>query len=274
MENDYNVGIELTLMDLHRIKEIAIRAGALVLEIYDSAFEVKLKADETPLTKADLASNDFIIKELHHAYPDIMILSEESKEDLNRLRQEWLFIVDPLDGTKEFVKRNGEFTINIALIHRQRSVLGVVHAPVKNRTFYALKDLGAYEDNASEKNLCIGVTDKLTNLILVGSASHQNAEEKEFIKSKAEWIQTQRLMGSAIKGCLVACGEADVYYRFGKTCEWDTAAMQVIVEEAGGIFKELNGKPMIYNRFNLINDKGFFAVNRKENIWTVPNLKL
>ena len=261
-------------MDLHRIKEIAIKAGALVMELYDAAFEVKMKADESPLTKADLVSNDYIIKELHHAYPDIMVLSEESKENLNRLRQEWLFIVDPLDGTKEFIKHNGEFTINIALIHRQRAVLGVVHVPVKNRTFYALKDFGAYEDNESEKNICLGVTDKLTDLILVGSSTHQTSEEKELIKSKEEWIKTQRLMGSAIKGCLVASGEADVYYRFGKTYEWDTAAMQVVVEEAGGIFKELDGTPMIYNRFNLVNDKGFFAVNRKENIWTVPEFKI
>jgi len=261
-------------MDLNRIKEIAIKAGALIMEVYDSAFEVKTKADESPLTKADLVSNSFILKELKQAYPDIMILSEESKDDLSRLRQDWLFIVDPLDGTKEFVKRNGEFTVNIALIHRQRAVMGVVHIPASKRTFYALKECGAYEDNETEKNKCIGVTDKLTDLNLVHSASNQTAEEKKFIEANKAKFKTQRQLGSAIKGCLVACGEADVYYRFGKTCEWDTAAMQVVVEEAGGIFKELNGEPMIYNRFNLFNEKGFFAVNRKENIWTVPKLKL
>jgi len=266
--------MELTLVDLHRIKEIAVKAGSLIMEIYETAFQVKTKADDSPVTKADQVSNAFILKELHHHYPDLMVLSEESKDDLNRLRQDWLFIVDPLDGTKEFIKRNGEFTVNIALIHRQKAVLGVVHAPATNRTFYALKEFGAYEDNAEEKNKCIGVTTKLVDLVLVSSASHQTAEELKFIEANASRFKTKRMMGSALKGCLVACGEADVFYRFGKTYEWDTAAMQVVVEEAGGIFRELDGKPMNYNRFNLINEKGFFAVNRKENIWTVPLLKL
>lgn len=266
--------MELTLVDLHRIKEIAVKAGALIMDVYETAFEVKTKADNSPLTKADLASNAFIRKELKQAYPDIMILSEESKDDLNRLRQEWLFIVDPLDGTKEFIKHNGEFTVNIALVHRQRVVLGVVHAPALKRTFYALKESGAYEDVGDDLNRCISVTDKTTNLNLVHSSSHQTSEELAFLKANAKRYVESRQIGSAIKGCLVACGEADVYYRFGKTCEWDTAAMQAVVEEAGGIFRELDGKPMIYNRFNVINEKGFFAVNRKENIWTAPALKL
>lgn len=266
--------MEPSLMDLHRIKEIAIKAGAVILEQYDSAFEVKMKADESPLTKADLLAHSLIMQELKKSYPDIPVLSEEGKDDLSRLRAEWIFIVDPLDGSKEFIKHNGEFSVNIALVHRQHVLLGVVHAPVLHRTFYALKGLGAYEDNLEMANQCLSVSTKLTELNLVSSASHQSAQQTELIKAKQKHIKTQRLMGSAIKGCLVACGEADVYYRFGKTWEWDTAAMQVIVEEAGGIFRELDGKPMIYNRFNLINEKGFFAVNRKENIWTVINPKL
>jgi len=266
--------MEPSLLDLHRIKEIAIKAGAVILEHYEAAFEVKTKAEDSLLTKADLMALTLITQELKKAYPDIPILSEESKDDLSRLRAQSIFIIEPLDGSKEFIKHNGEFSVNIALVVRQRAILGVVHAPVLHRTFYALKGMGAYEDNPEEANTCLVVSSKLSELNLVSSASHQSAQQDELVKAKQKQIKSRRLMGSAIKGCLVACGEADVYYRFGKTYEWDTAAMQVIVEEAGGIFRELDGKPMIYNRFNLINEKGFFAVNRKENIWTVLNPKL
>jgi 3'(2'), 5'-bisphosphate nucleotidase len=266
--------MEMSLMDLHQIKEVAIRAGALLMEIYDSSYEVKTKEDQSPLTKADLTSNAFIIKELKKLYPNVSILSEETKDDLNRLRHEWLFIVDPLDGTKEFIKHNGNFTVNIALVHRQRSILGIVHAPALKKTYYSLQGLGAYEDSVDGHNICIGVTDKLTDLNLVGSASHKTQEDEKLVEENALHIKTYKQLGSALKGCMVASGEADVYYRFGKTGEWDTAAMQIIVEEAGGIFREISGKPMIYNRFNPYNEKGFFAVNRKENIWTVPTVKV
>ncbi|NTW96301.1 MAG: 3'(2'),5'-bisphosphate nucleotidase CysQ [Erysipelotrichaceae bacterium] len=266
--------MELTLIDLHRIREIAIKAGALIMEIYETPFEVKTKADDSPLTQADVISNEYIIKELKKFYPHVFILSEESKDDLNRLREEWLFVVDPLDGTKEFIKHNGQFTVNIALVYRQRPVLGVIVAPVLKKHYYALKDMGAYEDTETELNRCLCVSDKLIDLNFVGSASHQSQEEEKFLKDHASQIKDRKQIGSSIKGCMVASGEADVYYRFGKTSEWDTAAMHIIVEEAGGIFRELDGKPLIYNRFNVINEKGFFAVNRKENIWTQSHHKI
>jgi len=266
--------MELTLIDLHRIKEIAIKAGALIMEIYETPFEVKTKADDSPLTQADMISNEYIIKELKRFYPKIFILSEESKDDLNRLREEWLFVVDPLDGTKEFIKHNGQFTVNIALVYRQHPVLGVIVAPVLKRTYYALKDMGSYEDTETELNRCLCVSDKLIDLNFVGSASHQSQEEEKFLNDHASQIKERKQIGSSLKGCMVASAEADVYYRFGKTSEWDTAAMQIIVEEAGGIFRELDGNPLIYNRFNVINEKGFFAVNRKENIWIHSHHKI
>jgi len=266
--------MELTLVDLHRIKEIAIKAGALIMEIYDTSFEVKTKTYDSPLTKADMLSNDYIIKELKRFYPNIFILSEESKDDLNRLKEEWLFVVDPLDGTKEFIKHNGQFTVNIALVYRHHPVLGVIVAPALKKNYYALKGMGAYEDNETELNRCLCVSDKLIDLNFVGSASHQSQEEEKFLKDHASQIKERKQIGSSLKGCMVASAEVDVYYRFGKTSEWDTAAMQIIVEEAGGIFRELDGNPLNYNRFNVINEKGFFAVNRKENIWTHPHHKI
>jgi 3'(2'), 5'-bisphosphate nucleotidase len=266
--------MELTLVDLHRIKEIAIKAGALIMEIYDTSFEVKTKADDSPVTQADLISNAYIIKELKRFYPEVFILSEESKDDLNRLREEWLFVVDPLDGTKEFIKHNGQFTVNIALIYRHHPILGVIVAPALKKIYSALKDMGSYEDNDIELNRCLCVSNKLIDLNFVGSASHQSQEEEKFLEEHAHHIRERKQLGSSLKGCMVASAEADVYYRFGKTSEWDTAAMQIIVEEAGGIFREMDGNPMIYNRFNVINEKGFFAVNRKENIWIHSKLKI
>lgn len=266
--------MELTLVDLHRIKEIAIKAGALIMEIYDTSFEVKTKTDDSPLTKADMLSNDYIIKELKKFYPNVFILSEESKDDLNRLREEWLFVVDPLDGTKEFIKHNGQFTVNIALVYRHHPVLGVIVAPALKKSYYALKGMGSYEDNEAELNRCLCVSDKLIDLKFVGSASHQSTEEEKFLEEHAQHIKERKQIGSSLKGCMVASAEADVYYRFGKTSEWDTAAMQIIVEEAGGLFREMDGNPMIYNRFNVLNEKGFFAVNRKENIWIRSKVKI
>lgn len=250
------------------IKEIAVKAGEKILEIYDSEdFSIEKKGDNSPLTKADKASNDIIVDFLKNKYPDIAILSEEEKDNLDRLKNKKCFIVDPLDGTKEFIKRNGEFTVNIALAENNKTILGVIYVPVTQEIFYSEKGYGAFYKNlktGEEKQL--HVSDKLDKLIAVGSRSHQSEEFKKIMDEKKNKIDMIKSFGSSLKGCMVALGVADIYYRFGPTMEWDTAAMQCIVEEAGGIMKFIDGSEINYNRSNSLN-KGFYIVNREENIF-------
>ncbi len=254
------------------MKELAIEAGHEIMKIYSTDFTVEYKEDESPLTMADCNANRVIVEGLKKAFPEYAILSEEDKSDTTRREKEFCFIVDPLDGTKEFVNRNGEFTVNIALAQNGHPVAGVIYVPVTKELYYASQGNGTYyqqldseaEDDAVKQ---LSVSEKLEELIWVGSKSHSSEKEQNMIDAHAELITDVKSAGSSLKGCMVARGEADVYYRFGLTCEWDTAAMQCIVEEAGGIFRQMDGTEMVYNRENTLNDKGFFIVNRKENIW-------
>ncbi len=251
--------------------EVAISAGEKIMEIYadESAFEnVQYKADNSPLTMADTAANEIIVKALAEQYPDCAILSEEGKDDLSRRENRWCFVVDPLDGTKEFVKRNGQFTVNIALVEDGHPVVGVIYVPVTQDLYYAAKGHGAHCKNlASGEEATLTVSEKLVGLIWVGSKSHSSEKEQNMIAAHAQLIGDVKAAGSSLKGCMVAKGEADVYYRFGLTCEWDTAAMQCVTEGAGAIFRQMDGSEMTYNRENTLNEKGFFIVNRPENIW-------
>lgn len=250
---------------------IAFQAGNIILDIYNTDFNVDYKEDNSPLTKADKLANDHIVNALKTDYPDIAILAEESADDLNRLESDYCWIVDPLDGTKEFVKRNGEFSVNIALAYKNRSILGVIYIPVRDEIYYAYQGQGAYfiESFSSHRDISkairIHVSSKTEKLIMLHSRSHQYPITDRLVEMNEEKIGEIVRAGSSIKGCLIAKGEADVYYRFGLTMEWDTAAMQCIIEEAGGILRQMDDTEMTYNRKDSTNHKGFYILNRLEN---------
>lgn len=241
-------------------------AAKAILDIYDTAdFGVQYKDDNSPLTRADTASNDVIVSRLRQTFPEHAILTEESEDDMPRIENDWCWIVDPLDGTKEFIKRNGEFTVNIALTYRQRPVLGVVQVPALGETYYAEQGKGAWYQKQDAEPEKIHVSGRTDALRLAISRSHASEAEQRLMENPriADVIRA----GSSIKGCLVAWGEADIYYRFGPTMEWDTAAMHAIVLEAGGIFRQMDGSEMLYNRQDNLNGKGFYVLNKQENLF-------
>jgi len=258
----------MTGYDIDIIKNLAIQAGQAIMKIYETDFQVETKQDNSPLTLADITANEIIVQGLKENFPDYAILSEEAKDDKSRLSNHNCFIVDPLDGTKEFLKKNDQFTVNIALSYQHKPVMGVIYVPVTKQLYYAYKSLGAYLENSETGEVNkLSVSNKTHNLIMVGSKSHSSEKEENLKKEHQKFILKTISAGSSLKGCMIAEGKADVYYRFGLTCEWDTAAMQCIVEEAGGIFRQMDGSEMMYNRENTLNEKGFFVVNKKENIW-------
>ena len=253
---------------LSLLKQLAVEAGEIIMGIYETDFSVDYKEDDSPLTMADKQANAHIVKALRKQYPEYAILSEEEKDNLARRENDYCFIIDPLDGTKEFVKRNGQFTVNIALAYKQRAVIGVIYVPVTKELYFASEQSGAYKQIVGTDEVTpLHVSNKLTDLIWVGSKSHAGEKEEALIKAHQEKIADTIAAGSSLKGCMVAQQQADVYYRFGLTCEWDTAAMQCIVEAAGAIFRQMDGSEMRYNRENTLNEKGFYIVNREENIW-------
>ncbi len=249
--------------------DIAITAGVAIMNVYENeeAFvKVEYKSDKSPLTLADKLANDIIVCALKENFPFYSILSEEEKDDMSRLKNPYCFIVDPLDGTKEFVKRNGQFTVNIALAYNHEVIVGVIYVPATKELYFASRDNGAFYSHDSGETMKICASDEvdLNKVRLVMSSSHGCAQMDEIIE-KYEFKNFVK-MGSSLKGCLVAKGDAEIYYRHNPTMEWDTAAMQCIAEEAGAIFRQMNGSKMIYNRENSLNDKGFFIVNSKNNI--------
>lgn len=250
------------------IKELAIAAGQKIMEIYSNeslASLIENKADFSPLTLADKLSNDVIIKKLKNIFPDYAILSEEEKDDKRRLEKDYCFIVDPLDGTKEFLKRNGQFTVNIALSYQHRVIMGVIYVPVTQELYYAEKGKGSFLQMAegNVKKLQVSSIENLEDVRLVMSSSHGCREMDELIE-KYKFQQFIK-MGSSLKGCLVARGDAEIYYRYNPTMEWDTAAMQCIAEEAGAIFRQMDDSEMLYNRLNPLNEKGFYVINSEKN---------
>jgi 3'(2'), 5'-bisphosphate nucleotidase len=223
-------------------------AGNAILEVYATDFDVETKSDESPLTKADMASNIIIEKGLKELTPDIPLISEESGLPDFDVRGRWsrYWLIDPLDGTKEFVNRNGEFTVNIALIDNKRPVLGVVHIPVQNKTYTGCEGVGAFVRSGDGEASKIRVASESASPIrVVGSRSHRGASLDAYLDRLGEHEMLP--MGSSLKFCVVAEGGADVYPRLGLTSEWDTAAAQAVVEQAGGAVLELHGGPLMYN---------------------------
>lgn len=250
--------------------KVSIKAGEEILDVYNSDFAVQTKDDKSPLTQADLRSNKVIVDFLTTHYPGIAVLSEETKDTGERRQNPFCFVVDPLDGTKEFVKRNGEFTVNIGLCAYGKPILGVVYAPVTNTLWYATIGCGAFSQ-ASDKEICfddsnrIFVSDKTDGFTVMASRSHADERLAKILDNNKDRIAKTVSAGSSLKGCLIAEGKADIYYRTGLTSEWDTCAMHCVVEQAGGILRQLDRTPLLYNRENTLNDKGFYILNRPEN---------
>lgn len=253
--------------ELEAAKEAAIKAGIAIMEIYNNTedMQVEYKDGDMPLTAADKASNKIIVSALREAFPAYAILSEEEKDSRERLENDVCFVVDPLDGTKEFIKRNGQFTVNIALAYKHRTVMGVIYVPVTKELYFASKGQGAFlqEGEGEIRRITVSDNKDIPSLRVVLSGSHGCAQMDELLEKYH--LTNFVKIGSSLKGCMVAKGEADVYYRHNPTMEWDTAAMQCIVEEAGGIFRQMDNTEMLYNRENSLNDKGFYAINCKEN---------
>ena len=265
------------------IVTIAKSAGDAIMEIYNRDFSIEYKEDKSPLTEADLASNEIIIKGLnalnstlniqHPTFKSIPILSEEGKEISYEERKNWeyFWLIDPIDGTKEFIKKNGEFTVNIALIHKDTPVLGVVYAPALKDMYWAVKGKGAFKAivnddfwmlNDEEQAKLIKKlplyhnNDHENNLTIVASKSHLSSETQDLIDHLTLNIQHPTFIskGSSLKLVMVAEGSADIYPRLAPTMEWDTAAADAIVRESGKMTYQFeNEQPVLYNKENLLN---------------------
>ncbi|GJM28070.1 MAG: 3'(2'),5'-bisphosphate nucleotidase CysQ [Cyclobacteriaceae bacterium] len=240
-----------------KIVSIAKLAGKAILNIYhhaDFSKVVDFKTDNSPLTLADKAAHQVIAAELEKAYPEIPIISEEGADVPYEQRKDYqeFWLVDPLDGTKEFIKRNGEFTVNIALIENGSPVLGVVYVPVKDLTYYGQVGGGAFVSEAENDPRPISVNNKQHQRIAVRSKSHPSPEE-EVVLNEYQVVESIS-RGSSLKFCMVAEGKADIYYRHGPTMEWDTAAGQAVVEAANGkVLVGTGPEPFIYNKSSLLN---------------------
>jgi 3'(2'), 5'-bisphosphate nucleotidase len=236
------------------VTALAREAGRAILEVYASSFSVQEKADSSPLTEADLRSEKLILAGLRRIAPEIPVLSEETGQSAWAVRRNWsrLWVVDPLDGTKEFVRRNGEFTVNIALVDNHRPVLGIVHAPALERDYFACDGIGAFRSDARAAGRPIRVSRRGSGAVrVVGSRSHRGSSLDGFLSRVGAHELVE--VGSSLKLCLVAEGSADVYPRLGPTCEWDTAAGQCVLEQAGGQVLKLDGEPLEYNREDTLN---------------------
>jgi 3'(2'), 5'-bisphosphate nucleotidase len=250
------------------IKQICLQAGDKILEIYETDFSVETKQDDSPLTAADMAAHNTICDALSQLTPATPILSEESSRISFPERQSWnqYWLVDPLDGTREFVKRNGEFSVNIALIENHRSILGAIHIPVSGISYTASLNNGAYkhEQNGITKKIAARKTniDKIT---IAGSRSHGNKQQQAFIANLND--PEILAIGSSLKFCLVAEGIADIYPRFGPTSEWDSGAAQCIVEESGAVVVDTNFKTLEYNTKESLLNPSFLVIADNDFDW-------
>jgi 3'(2'), 5'-bisphosphate nucleotidase len=241
---------------LQALKPIAREAGRIVLAIYQGDFEVQTKADESPLTLADRQANEYICGQLA-ALPELFpIISEENREIpyAERRQFNYCWLVDPLDGTKEFVSRNGDFTINIALLDRGRAVLGIVYVPIYDELYWAAEGMGAFWENDGVEQSIRAANFRLSDpgLRVMCSRSHLNTETEAVLAQFEGPELVSR--GSSLKFLLLARGEAHVYPRLGPTSEWDTGAAQIILEEAGGsVIEHETGLPLRYNKESLLN---------------------
>ncbi len=247
--------------------EAGLKAKEKILEIYHQKFEVEIKEDNSPVTIADKTADKIIREYLHEMFPTHAFLTEESTDDLNRLNNDFVWIVDPVDGTKDFVAKDDQFTTNIALAYKHELVVGVVIAPALDEIYYASKGNGSYFKKGNSEAVRIHVNDKVEDLTMLTSVFHFTKDEQEFIDRHQDKIKHVMKRGSSLKPCAIAHGLAEITFRSSpNTKEWDTAACQIVVTEAGGIFVEPSGKEIRYNREDVYNRNGYIVVNRKENL--------
>lgn len=242
---------------LEELKSIVRDAGAAIMKVYESDdFDVQQKGDDSPLTKADLAAHNVILDGLTALDTQYPIISEESSDISWEQRKHWqrYWLVDPLDGTKEFIKRNGEFTVNIALIENGEPILGVVYAPVLDAMYIGERDKGA-SLNGDVISVELNEPDTLR---IVGSRSHASQETIDWLEQLGKPYEIVP-MGSSLKICLVAEGKADIYPRLGPTCEWDTGAAHAVLKAAGGSITTVDGEPLRYNQKDSLLNPYFIA---------------
>ncbi|HLR90812.1 MAG TPA: 3'(2'),5'-bisphosphate nucleotidase CysQ [Balneolaceae bacterium] len=244
------------------ILALARQAGAKILEFYDEPIQVHAKSDQSPLTLADLAAHHVIVNDLEDISPDIPVISEEGGIPAYEIRKEWskFWLVDPLDGTKEFINKNGEFTVNIALIEAGKPVFGVVYVPVTGVCYYGAKGEGSFKSDkeGSEQRIFSEKPDLSKPVTIVSSRSHGNDRMDEILRIEGIEPGRKMIAGSSLKFCLVAEGIADIYPRFGPTMEWDTAAGDAVFRYSGR--KAERPSALKYNKESLLN--GEFMVGR------------
>lgn len=253
---------------LNQVVAIARSAGQAIMQVYQGDVAVSRKEDNTPLTQADLAAHRIIEDGLASLTPHLPVLSEESEALPYGTRASWetYWLVDPLDGTREFIKRNGEFTVNIALIEQHRPVLGVVYAPALDLLYFAVEGEGAWRQQGDEAPQRIAVKSyDSARVCVAGSRSHGSDRLAGFLAKLGEYELIS--MGSSLKICLVAEGRADVYPRLGPTSEWDTAAAQCVLEEAGGRLVDSQNRPFRYNTKESLLNPDFFATSASSPDW-------
>ena len=250
------------------VARLAEQAAAAILKVYDSEFAVEHKDDRSPLTAADLASHHVLVEGLAALTPEIPVLSEESAGIAWSARSAWsrYWLVDPLDGTREFVKRNGEFTVNVALIEDHRPVLGVVQVPVTGELAAAWRGGGTWIGKPGEKARRVATRRRTTPLIVAGSRSHASAREEELLARLGHCAKLP--LGSSLKFLRIASAEADLYIRLGPTSEWDTAAGQCVLEEAGGAVLDMQGEPLRYNTRPTLINPDFVAIGDPSSDWS------
>lgn len=252
--------------------ELSREVGRAILQIYTSTFEVKNKKDNTPVTCADLAANEQIVKKLSALTPDLPVLSEESDEIAYAQRQNWetYWLVDPLDGTRAFIEKSGQFSINIALIHKHYPVLGVVYSPVRQTCYYACAGNGAFRLENNNEAQQLHVREHCPEQpMIAGTQSSRSPALLAYLNNLEQQFQGYGMtfLGSSLKSCLVAEGKADLYIRLGPTSEWDTAAAQCIVEEAGGQITDLQMQRLSYNNKDSLLNPYFFVFGDKTIPW-------
>ncbi len=253
------------IFELSKMISAARIASRIILDVYHKGFEVFTKDDDSPVTEADKRADDAIREYLSWFFPDYAFLTEEHADNLSRLDKDLVFIIDPLDGTKDFVDHYDEFTVNIALAYKHKIVASVIAVPVYGLIYYALKDYGAYKLDLKEKiTTKIFVNDKTNDLTVLKSRYHSVKEEEVLFKKHSDKIKHVETAGSAFKACLIAEGKAELSYRLSTgTKEWDTAAFDLIVKEAGGYVYSLDKSEIEYNRKNVQNDYYIIANNLK-----------
>lgn len=258
---------------LNDVVKIAKQAGHKILEIYNTNdFEIQIKSDDSPLTKADLAAHHIIVDFLEEKYSHIPCLSEESIGIEFSDRKQWqqCFIIDPLDGTKEFIARNGEFTVNIALQKKGKPLLGVIYVPVTDVIYFAAEGIGAFKQQQNQAPQKIQVRalpkkDGKNHFTVVASRRHGLDKVETLCQNFTSYDLTSR--GSSLKMCMVAEGAADLYPRLALTSEWDTAAAQAIVEQAGGKIVQLDFSDMTYNQKECLLNPFFLVLGDPEFDW-------